>query len=331
MADNQPSPEKILQLVNGGWVAGIVGAAAANGLFDHLEQPAAAADVAKKAGLSPRGALALLDGLLGVGLITLAGGRYHNTPEASTFLVRGKPAYLGGLAQLNAQTLSSWERLAEVAKTGAPVEKDTADVAENPFWEQLVPSIAALSVPVAQIAAEKLAIPKAGPITWLDVGGGSGIYSAIWLGLNPKAKGVQLDWANVNGIAKGFVAKFGVADRFSTIDGDLHTVDFGSARYDIAIYSHIAHQETPQDNVAVFRKFRKALKPGATLLISDFILNDDRTGHPFSLIFNANMLLMTKGGATYRQADYRAWLAEAGFKTVSIEPTPLPATLIYAR
>jgi len=89
------------------------------------------------------------------------------------------------------------------------------------------------------------------------------------------------------------VTKFSVADRFETIDGDFHTVDFRSANYDYAMYGNIAHQETPANNVAIFRKFRKALKPGGTLLINDFVLNDDRTGHPFAMMFASQMLLAT--------------------------------------
>ena len=58
---------------------------------------------------------------------------------------------------------------------------------------------------------------------------------------------------------------------------------------------------------------------------------DDRSGPPFALLFHLNMLLHTHGGATYRGADYRAWLAEAGFRHVDLEKTPGPVSLIYAR
>ena len=102
------------------------------------------------------------------------------------------------------------------------------------------------------------------------------------------------------------------------------------AEYDFGIYSHIAHQESPASNVATFRKFREAIKPGGTLLIADFILKDDRTGHPFAQMFYAMMLMGAPEGAAWREHDYRNWLAEAGFKTISIEPTPTPATLVYA-
>ena len=98
-----------------------------------------------------------------------------------------------------------------------------------------------------------------------------------------------------------------------------------------SIYGHFAHQETPADNVAVFGKLRKSLKPGGTLLINDFILADDRTGHPFAMMFASQMLLVMKAGFTYRETDYRKWVGEAGFTSVDIVPTPSPATVVFAR
>ena len=326
-----PTPEKVMQIITGGWASSILGAAARHGIFTALEgNPATAENVAKKTGISSRGAQALLDGLTGVGLLTLSEGQYRNSPDASQFLVKGKPSYLGGMAEVFLEDFVTWQKLPESAKTGLPSAANTPEVADNPFWHVLVPAIAALSFPVAQMAAERLGIAKAGAVSWLDVGGGSGVWSAVWLGANKQAKGTQLDWPNVNKIGREFVGGFGVADRFQTIDGDFHTTDFGTAKYDFAIYAHIAHMESPADNLATFRKFRKALKPGGTLVINDFILSDDRTGHPFAMMFASQMLIMTKNGFTYRQSDYRKWLAEAGFKSVEIVQTPTPATLVFA-
>ena len=326
-----PTPEKIMQLVTGGWATSILGAAAQHGIFTALEgNPAATEDVAKKTQISLRGAQALLDGLTGLGLLTLSQGRYQNTPEASAFLVRGKPSYFGGMAEVFLNDFTTWKNLPEAAKTGLPTAVNPTDTADNPFWHVLVPAIAALSFPVAQLAAERLGIAKAGDVSWLDVGGGSGVWSAVWLGLNKQANGTQLDWPSVNKIGHGYVGNFGVGDRFHTIDGDYHTTDFGSAKYDYAIYAHIAHQDSPAENLATLRKFRKALKPGGTLVINDFILNDDRTGHPFALIFAAQMLVVSKNGFTYRKADYREWLGQAGFTSIEIVPTPTPATLVFA-
>jgi hypothetical protein len=326
-----PTPDKIMQLITGGWASSILGAASRHGIFTALEaSPDTAEGVAKRTGISLRGAQALLDGVTGLGLLTLSGGHYRNSPEASAFLVKGKRGYLGPMAEVFMDDLETWRKLPESAKTGLPVAAHTADMADNPFWHVLVPAIASLSLPTAQMAADRLKLAEAGAVSWLDVGGGSGVWSAVWLGANKQAKGVQLDWPNVNKIAHGYVAGFGVVDRFHTIDGDFHFTDFGSAQYDFAIYSHLAHQETPEDNLAILRKFRKALKLGGTLVIQDFILADDRTGHPFAMMFTAQMLVVTQGGSAYRQCDYHAWLAEAGFKSVEIVATPTPSTLVFA-
>lgn len=328
-----PAPDRVMQLITGAWATSILGAGARHGIFTALEaHPENAEGLAKRVGISNRGAQALLDGLTGLGLLTLSGTTYQNTPDAAAFLVKGKPSYLGALVEVFLEDFGTWQKLPEAAKTGLPTAPHTADVADNPFWHVLVTAIAPLSFPAAQFAAERLALATAAaPISWLDVGGGSGVWSAVWLGISKQALGYQLDWPQVNAIGRDFVAKFGVRDRFKTIDGDFHTTDFGDAKYDYAIYSHIAHQEAPADNIAMFRKCRKALKPGGTLIVNDFILNDDRTGHPFAMMFASQMLVATKDGFTYRQSDYRSWLTEAGFTSVEITPTSTPATLVFAK
>ena len=327
-----PTADTIMQIITGGWATAVLGSAAKHGVFDALEGGAGDPQaVASRTGISPRGAQALLDGLTGLGLVTLAQGRYSNTPEASKFLLKNTPSYIGGMAEVMTGSLTEWATLPAAVKSGNPTASEQANMADIEFWHVLVPAIAALSYPVAQIIAGRLGIAKAGPVRWLDVGGGSGVWSAVWLGMNPQARGTQLDWPVVNKIAREFVGRFGVGDRFETIDGDFHTVDFGTSQYDAAIYGHIAHQESPAENEAIFRKFRKALKPGGTLVINDFVLKDDRTGHPFAMLFPSQMLLVTKEGNAWRESDYRTWLTAAGFTSVDIVPTPTPATVVLAK
>ena len=48
-----PTPDKVMQLMTGGWAASILGASARHGVFAALEEhPGTAQDVAKKAGIS---------------------------------------------------------------------------------------------------------------------------------------------------------------------------------------------------------------------------------------------------------------------------------------
>nr|WP_157357639.1 class I SAM-dependent methyltransferase [Amycolatopsis nigrescens] len=321
-----------MHLANGYWATGILGAAAGASLFTHLEAGADTADqLAAKAGISERGAQTLLDGLVSLDLVELHNGHYRNTPEATTYLVEGQPACLSSFTQLKLAHMGNLTSLPEVVRAGGPVTDATVEVADNPHWQHVVPAIAAQSVPVATVAADLLHLADAGEISILDIGGGSGIYSAIWLELNTTAHATQLDWEPINTIARRLLAEGAVADRFTCIDGDFHTTDFGTTTYDIVVYSHIAHQEGPEDNIALFAKAHTALKPGGTLVICDYIVNDDRNGPPFPLLFASEMLLKSKQGNTWRRTDYQDWLTKAGFEDISFHPTPSPATLIFAR
>ncbi len=147
MSDSvEPTPDRIMQLISGGWAAAILGSASQHGIFNALEGGDAAAGVAKKAGVSLRGAQAVLDGLTGLGLLTLSKGRYQNTLDSSAFLVKGKPAYLGSIAEVMTHSLGEWATLPEAVKTGTPTATDMTELADNDFWPQLVPAIASLSL-----------------------------------------------------------------------------------------------------------------------------------------------------------------------------------------
>jgi hypothetical protein len=330
MTTSAVTPEKILQLTGGTQATALLGTAVGNEVFTRLEAGAMTADeLAKAAKISPRGAKALLDGILALGLVTLAGGKYANTPEASMFLVEGKPSSLTGLARVALAGIANWAKLPEAVASGAPVMPESTETKDLAFWSLLVPAIAPLAVPAAHAVVARLDVARRGPLSFLDVGGGSGIFSAVLLGANREARATQVDWPTVNQIARGFVAKFGVGERFHTVDGDIHTADWGSG-HDVAIYSNIAHQESPAQNIEAFRKFRAALNVGGTLVVSDFVVKDDRSGPPHALLFHSQMLVASREGASWRDADYRAWLTEAGFKQVTFEPTQGASTLIYA-
>lgn len=199
--------------------------------------------------------------------------------------------------QVKLSHVGSLGALPEVVRAGAPVTP-TVEVADNPHWEKLVTALAAQSAPVARLVADTLGLADAGEISILDVGGGSGVFSATWLGRNPAARSTQIDWEPINAIARRLLDVGGTAERFTCVDGDPHSTDFGTAAHDVVVYSNIAHQEGPEENVAIFA---------------------------------AEMLLKSKHGRTWRRADYQDWLTKAGFEDISFQPTPSPTTVVLAR
>src|ERR1019366_2834655 len=140
MTPSGVSPEKILQLTGGAQATALLGTAVASQVFTRLEGGAMTPDeLAKAVSIAPRGATALLDGLVALGLLTVAGGKYANTPEASTFLVEGKTSSLTGMARIALHGIENWAKLPEAVKTGAPVMSQSTETKDLAFWSMLVP------------------------------------------------------------------------------------------------------------------------------------------------------------------------------------------------
>ncbi len=302
----------VLRYAIGPWMCGIVAAAVRLNAFAAIQRGAADANrLAAACAIAPRRAPALLDGLLGLGLATLDDHGYHLSADARHYLVPDRPDYLGDFVLMGAADLSAWNGLAEAVRSGRPLLTDF-EPRDNPHWDSLVRAIAPLARMAARAMAAPLNIEERGACRILDIAGGAGGYSAVWLALNPQARAVQLDWANVNRVARDYVAGFGVADRFETRDGDLHQLDYGNREYDIVILSLVSHFFSAAQNLAILRKIRGALVAGGQLLLVDLMLDDDRGGRLWPLAFSANMLLSTTHGTSYRRTDYANWLTAAG-------------------
>src|SRR5581483_5890403 len=174
-SNGQPTSDRIMRLITGYWATGILGAAATHSVFTHLAAGAAdAVELAARAGISVRGAQALLDGLVSVGLVEVDAGGYRNSDDAAAFLVEGQPTCLTGFAKVKLGHMLTLADLPEVVRVGGPLAAPVVEVAGNPHWEGLIQALAAQSAPVAEIAADALRLAEAGEISILDIGGGSG-------------------------------------------------------------------------------------------------------------------------------------------------------------
>jgi SAM-dependent methyltransferase len=161
----------------------------------------------------------------------------------------------------------------------------------------------------------------------LDVGGGSGAYSIAFARANPSLEAVILDLATVLPIAEGHVAEAGLAGRVLTRAGDLRKDDLG-AGFDLVLLSSICHMLDSAGNRDLLRRAFAALSPGGRVVISDFVLAEDRTSPRQAALFSINMLVGTDGGDCYTVGEYTAWLREAGFAEVVRRDLPGPASLV---
>jgi ubiquinone/menaquinone biosynthesis C-methylase UbiE len=151
----------------------------------------------------------------------------------------------------------------------------------------------------------------------LDIGGGSGAYSIAFLERNPQLNAVIFDLEGVIPIAKEKVRKNNFQDRVNFVVGDFYVNDLPSG-CDVALLSAIVHQNSPQQNVELYRKIYHALEPGGTLIIRDHIMDESRTNPPAGALFALNMLVNTQAGDTYTFREVKDTLKTAGFVQVKL-------------
>mgnify|MGYP001815045272 CR=1 FL=1 len=288
--------------------------------------------IAEQTESSLRGCQAIADGMVALKLWKVdEQGQYSNSPAAEKWLVPGKPEYVGDEhPDLFRDWLPRYAKITETVKSGEPVfdlnSKETLD-----FWAHLTPMLAAKGAPVAIQAIESLGIDSGGAVSLLDVGGGgSAMYARQLLTRNPEATSTQVDWPHINAAARCSLDQTGVAERFFNRDGDFHDVPFGEEEFDVVVFSHIVHQESPESNAELVARAARALKPGGRILIVDWVVDDGRTGPASSLLFMSTMLMLSSSGKSYERRELTQILTENGFAAPQFESAEDWATLCIA-
>ncbi len=301
-------------------------------VFDLLDQgPQTLGLLAAQSGASERGLTAILNALVGLEFLVRRGNRYALTPESAAFLVSTKPGYHGAFFQhMIRQLLPNWLQLTEAVRTGRPVTTANRQEEGQQFFAEFVEGLFPVSYKAAQVLGEHLGIPKAAsPVSVLDIGAGSGVWGIALAQQSPHVRIHAVDWPAVLEVTNRMAQRHGVADRLRTVGGDLLEADFG-AGHQVATIGHILHSEGRERSRQLLRKTFAALAPGGTIVISEFMPNDERTGPPTSLIFAVNMLLHTASGDTFTFAEIADWLREAGFAHARLLEAPAPSPLVLA-
>jgi SAM-dependent methyltransferase len=334
--EERPSvtPERIMQMSWGFAPPLIIEAAVRNGIFDLLDAgPKTVEEAASATGASVRGLRAIMNALVGIDLLTKSqDGKYALTPESAAFLVSTRPSFYGGfLRHTSTHLVPRWLNLAEIVRNGRGTGEVNDEAKGTEFFSQFVEDLFPMNYPASQVLATELQIDQAKqPVRVLDVAAGSGVWG---IGLAQRSKQVHvtaLDWPGVLEITRKVAARLGVADRFTFVQGDLRTADFGTG-YQVVTLGHILHAEGEPRSRKLLKKTFDALAPGGTVSIAEFLVNDQRTGPPNGLIFAVNMLVGTEEGDTWSFEEIGGWLRDAGFVDVRTLEAPGPSPLILGR
>jgi ubiquinone/menaquinone biosynthesis C-methylase UbiE len=330
--DKSITPERLMQFAWGYAPPLMIEAALKIGLFDVLDAgPKNLSALAAATKSSERGVRALANALVGFQLLAKKGDVYSLAPESAAFLVSTKPAFHGGIFRhMSAQSVPHWLRVADAVRTGKPVSAVNDPEQGVAFFQDLVEAIFPMSYAAAQAAARGLRVSEAtSPYSVLDVAAGSGVWGVAFAQASPHVRVTSVDWEGVLPVTRRVAARFGLADRFTFVAGDIASADFGKG-HRAATLGHILHSEGAEKSRKLLRRVFDALAPGGTIVIAEFVPDDDRAGPPMPLIFAVNMLLHTDVGDAFTYREISGWLAEAGFKDARRLDAPAPSPLILA-
>jgi len=315
-----PSAIPLMALSTGFWAFKTLAAAHELDLFSRLAGGVGTtiAELAQALDLHPRPAEMLLTGCAALGLLEKTDDRYRNTPLSETYLVRGKPYYFGGFVQMADKRLyAGWDKLTEALLANRPTTWDPAVQSsmfdgEDPvvlahFWE----AMHSLSTMTARKLGEAVDLGHFRRL--LDIGGGSGAYDIELCKQYGALRATVFDLPHVAAIAEGKIAEAGLADRIGTAGGSFF--EPLPEDHDLHLLSMILHDWDEAKNRALLRRSFEALPSGGAVIISELLVNDEKTGPAPAALMSLNMLIETEG-RNYTPAEYSAWLEEAGFRHV---------------
>jgi hypothetical protein len=151
----------------------------------------------------------------------------------------------------------------------------------------------------------------------LDVGGGSGAYDIELCRLYPNLTATVYDLPHVAEIAAGKIKEAGLSERIGTAGGDFFTDPTFPAEHDVVLLSMIMHDWNEEHDREILRKCWETLPSGGEVIISELLVNDEKTGPPPAALMSLNMLIETEG-RNYTAAEYRDWLSQLGFRDIRV-------------
>jgi hypothetical protein len=191
-------------------------------------------EVGARLALHPRAIFDFLDALVAMGFLERDGqgtdGRYRNSGEATAFLDKKSPTYVGGFLEMcNARLYRFWGDLTEALKTGKP--QNEVKLTGKPIFEELysdpakleqfMQAMSGLSLGDSCALAERFDFGRYATVC--DVGGATGRLCTTLAGRYSDLRCTTYDLPVVAPVAERSIAAAGLSDRVTVASGDFFT------------------------------------------------------------------------------------------------------------
>jgi len=285
------------------------------GLFTAISEGAhEPAQAAEKLDLPVENAERLMIACASLELLSKEGDRYSNAPDVERYLVETNRAYFGDY--LVYQTRADWDSWKNIANVIKPPKARYETMWKDP---QAVRAFTVAGYNSSISAGHRLAREYnfSDHKLFLDLGGGSGCYSIAACQKHPGLRTIVFDHPYVCNVAEEFISKAGLSDRIKTHPGNFFETDYPGGADLISYITPLQVYE--RDDVQwLISKAVDALVPGGTMLVVEYMLNDDKTGPPDSVFRHLMGLAPGREGRVNTGDEFRQFLENAGCTDIEV-------------
>ncbi len=298
-------------------------------LFTPLKDGAlSAGQLAESLGVRQEKLTPLLYALVAAELLTVDGELFFNTPEADSFLVRGKPSYMGSGHQAISGRWNAILKTAETIRTGAPQDK----VDFSSITEAATESLArGRQAETTRAARELLGIYDFSAYRSLvDVGGGAGYLSITITEACPNLRATIVDLPVATALAQRVVAEEQATERVKVSTADVVGGPLAGS-FDVAILRNFIQVLAPDQARSAIQNVSCAIKRGGAIYVIGTILDNSRLTPSEMLGWNLFFLNRYETGQAYSEQEHRDWLSQSAFEDIEREVLPDGNSIIRAR
>lgn len=306
--------EKLVEDVMAFWKSRVIMTGCDLDIFTHLDRrPRTAKELSQELGLDEFASERLLNSLAATGFLEKKDNVFHLTEMGIPLSSLGSGSILPMVLHFS-DVWSLWHHLTDVVKEGRR-PKSVEHTGDSRSQESFVGAMDVIGRDLSVEIARSVDVHRFKRL--LDIGGASGTYTVAFLNENRQLTAILFDLEPVVEIARKRLLADGLLDRVTLSPGDFYKDELPTG-CDLALLSAIIHQNSPSQNIDLFKKIHRAMASGGSLIIRDHIMDETRTAPPTGALFALNMLVATPGGDTYTFDDLRTALEQSGFIDVRL-------------
>ncbi len=293
-------------------------------ITDQLStQEKSVTNIAKACNISEKGTEIILDCLEAMGYVDKNSGGYKFNKRGSKFLDRNSPDSFCYFILFSDWAYNSFINLEDTVRLGKQPRESLVYFNEHE-WELFSRAMAELANTNLKEVVGKIKIPHTAT-QLLDLGGSHGLYSIEFCKKHPALKAEIVDYEPVRKYADENIEKHNMQGRVTFTASDFMKEDVPHSN-DIVLLFQIIHQNTPEQNIALFKKVYSALNQGGQLVILEQIkgIGSKSQLSKSNTSFIALNLFHQASGNAYAFEEVSAWAKEARFTKQTLKKLNAP-------